>query len=179
MSTFPVRIANLPKAELHVHLEGSLQPVTVVKIAAQNGVVVTEEEVQRRYAYRYFAEFIETFKWVTSFLRKPADYAVIVRDFAEALLVQHVVYAEVTLSIGVMQLRGQDPQANFDAMLEVADEFESRGLRLRWVWDAVRQFGVEAALAVVEAAGRCQSDKIVAFGIGGDASASSRATSSR
>jgi adenosine deaminase/aminodeoxyfutalosine deaminase len=36
------------------------------------------------------------------------------------------------------------------------------------VWDAVRQFGVEAALAVVEAAGRCRSDKIVAFGIGGD-----------
>ena len=123
----------MPKAELHVHLEGSLQPVTVVKIAAQNGVVVTEEEVQRRYAYYNFVEFIETFKWVTSFLRKPADYAIIVRDFAEALIAQRVVYAEVTLSIGVMQLRGQDPQANFDAMLEAAEEFESRGLRLRWV----------------------------------------------
>ncbi len=168
MSTFPIRIAGLPKAELHVHLEGSLQPHTIVKIAAQNGVVVTEEEVQRRYAYRDFVEFIETFKWVTSFLRKPADYAIIVRDFAEALIAQRVVYAEVTLSIGVMQLRGQDPQANFDAMLEVAEEFESRGLRLRWVWDAVRQFGVDAAMAVVEAASRCQSGKIVAFGMGGD-----------
>ena len=168
MSTFPIRIAGLPKAELHVHLEGSLQPRTVVKIAAQNGVVVTEEEVERRYAYCNFVEFIDTFKWVTSFLRKPADYAIIVRDFAEALIAQRVVYAEVTLSIGVMQLRGQDPQANFDAILEVAEQFESRGLRLRWVWDAVRQFGVEAAMAVAEAAGRCRSDKIVAFGIGGD-----------
>lgn len=168
MSTFPIRIASRPKAELHVHLEGSLQPRTVVKIAAQHGVVVTEEEVQRRYAYRGFVEFIETFKWVTSFLRKPPDYAVVVRDFGEAQIAEHVVYAEVTLSIGVMQLRGQDPQANFDAMLEVAEEFEPRGLRLRWVWDAVRQFGVEAAMAVVEAAGRCHSEKIVAFGIGGD-----------
>jgi adenosine deaminase len=68
----------------------------------------------------------------------------------------------------VMQLRGQDPQANFEALLEAAAEFEPRGLRLRWVWDAVRQFGVNAAMEVVEAAGRCHSDKIVAFGIGGD-----------
>jgi aminodeoxyfutalosine deaminase len=168
LDALPIRISNLPKAELHVHLEGSLQPATVTKIAARHGVQVTEEEVRRRYAYKDFVEFIETFKWVTSFLRQPPDYAVIVRDFAEALLAQHVVYAEVTLSIGVMQLRGQDPQANFAAMLEVAEEFETRGLRLRWVWDAVRQFGVEAAMAVVEAAGACRCDKIVAFGIGGD-----------
>jgi aminodeoxyfutalosine deaminase len=168
LDPLPTRISSLPKAELHVHLEGSLQPSTVAKIAARHGVQVTEEEVRRRYAYKDFVEFIETFKWVTSFLRQPPDYAVIVRDFAEALLAQHVVYAEVTLSIGVMQLRGQDPQANFAAMLEVAEEFETRGLRLRWVWDAVRQFGVEAAMAVVEAAGACHSDKIVAFGMGGD-----------
>lgn len=151
-----------------MHLEGSLQPATVAKLAARHGAEVTEEEVRRRYAYKDFVEFIETFKWVTSFLREPADYAVIVRDFAKALQLQHVVYAEVTLSIGVMQLRGQDPQANFEAILEVAEEFEPKGLRLRWVWDAVRQFGVEAAMAVVEAAERCSSPKIVAFGIGGD-----------
>jgi aminodeoxyfutalosine deaminase len=168
LTNLPIRIASLPKAELHVHLEGSLQPATVAKIAARHGVQVTEEEVRQRYAYKDFVEFIETFKWLTSFLRDPADYAVIVRDFARALQMQHVVYAEVTLSIGVMQLRHQDPQANFEAMLEVAEEFEARGLRLRWVWDAVRQFGVEAAMAVVEAAGRCRSNKIVAFGIGGD-----------
>jgi aminodeoxyfutalosine deaminase len=168
LDPLPIRISTLPKAELHVHLEGSLQPMTVAKIAARHGVEVTEEEVRQRYAYKDFVEFIEAFKWVTSFLRQPPDYGLIVRDFAEALLTQHVVYAEVTLSIGVMQLRGQHPQANFEAMLEVAEEFEHRGLRLRWVWDAVRQFGVEAAMAVVEAAGACHSDKIVAFGIGGD-----------
>jgi aminodeoxyfutalosine deaminase len=168
LTALPIRIASLPKAELHVHLEGSLQPATVAKLAARHGAEVSEDEVRRRYAYKDFAEFIETFKWVTSFLREPADYAVIVRDFAESLQLQHVVYAEVTLSIGVMQLRGQDPQANFAAILEAAEKFEPKGLRLRWVWDAVRQFGVEAAMAVVEAAGRCRSDKIVAFGMGGD-----------
>ena len=168
LAAIPASIAALPKAELHVHLEGSMQPVTVTKIAARHGVQVTEDEVRRRYAYRDFVEFIEVFKWVTSFLREPLDYAVIVRDFAAALLVEKVTYAEVTLSIGVMQLRGQDPQANFEAILEAAAEFEPRGLRMRWVWDAVRQFGVTATMEVVEAAGRCHSEKIVAFGIGGD-----------
>ena len=164
----PIRIASLPKAELHVHLEGSMQPSTVANIAARHGVAVSEEEVRRRYAYQDFVEFIETFKWVTSFLRQPPDYAVIVRDFAASLLAQHVVYAEVTLSIGVMHFNDGQAGLRIVRMLEAAEAFERRGLRLRWVWDAVRQFGVEAAMAVVEAAGRCRSDKIVAFGIGGD-----------
>jgi len=162
------RIASLPKAELHLHLEGSIQPSTVCALAARHGVVMTEEEVRRRYAYRDFPEFIEAFKWVTSFLREPQDYALIARDLAEHLLTQRVVYTEVTLSIGVMLLRKQRPEANFEALLRATEPFESRGLRFNWVFDAARQFGVDAAMEVVESAKRCDSKAIVAFGIGGD-----------
>jgi aminodeoxyfutalosine deaminase len=86
------------------------------------------------------------------------------------LLTQHVVYAEITLSIGVMILRKQIPEANFEAMLAVASDFEKRGLQLKFIFDAVRQFGAEAAMEVVIAAGRSQdkAKSIVAFGIGGD-----------
>ena len=162
------RIASLPKAELHLHLEGSLQPATVCALTARHGVVMTEEEVRQRYAYRDFPEFIEVFKWVTSFLREPQDYALIARDLAEHLLTQHVVYTEVTLSIGVMLLRKQRPEANFEALLRAIEPFDSRGLRFRWVFDAARQFGADAAMQVVESAMRCNSKSIVAFGIGGD-----------
>jgi aminodeoxyfutalosine deaminase len=113
-------------------------------------------------------EFIEAFKWVTSFLREPRDFALLAADFAEGLLEQNVVYAEVTLSVGVMLLRKQDPQANFEAMLEATDPFERKGLRLNWIFDAVRQFGPEPAMQVVAAAKGCKSPRIVAFGIGGD-----------
>jgi adenosine deaminase len=167
-SSLSDRIASLPKAELHLHLEGSIQPATVCALTARHGVVMTEEEVRQRYAYRDFPEFIEAFKWVTSFLREPQDYALIARDLAEHLLAQGVVYTEVTLSIGVMLLRKQQPEANFEALLSATEPFESRGLRFRWVFDAARQFGVDAAMAVVEAANRCHSKEIVAFGIGGD-----------
>jgi adenosine deaminase len=129
---------------------------------------VAEEEVRRRYAYRDFLEFIEAFKWVTTFLREPQDYALIARDLAQYLLAQSVVYAEVTLSVGVMLLRKQKPEANFEALLRATEPFESRGLRLNWVFDAVRQFGPEAAMEVLKSAKRCSSTAIVALGLGGD-----------
>jgi len=162
------RIASLPKAELHLHLEGSIQPATVCLLTARHGAVMTEEEVCQRYAYRDFSGFIEAFKWVTSFLREPQDYALIARDLAEHLLTQSVTYTEVTLSIGVMLLRRQQPEANFEALLRATEPFESRGLRFRWIFDAARQFGADAAMEVVESAKRCNSNAIVAFGMGGD-----------
>jgi adenosine deaminase len=164
----PESIASLPKAELHLHLEGSIQPSTVCALTARHGVTVTEQEVRRRYAYQNFAEFLEAFKWVTSFLRDPRDFALITRGLAEHLLSQRVIYAEVTISVGVMLLRKQSPQANFEAILEAAEDFKSRGLRMNWIFDAVRQFGSEAAIRVLEAAKQCASKSIVAFGIGGD-----------
>jgi aminodeoxyfutalosine deaminase len=167
-SLLPESIASLPKAELHLHLEGSIQPATVCSLTGQHNIVLTEDEVGRRYTYRDFTGFIDAFKWVTSFLREPRDYGLIARDLGEHLLTQRVVYAEVTLSIGVMLLRKQRPEANFEAILLATEPFEKRGLRLNWVFDAARQFGAEAAMEVVHAAKRSGSNAIVAFGIGGD-----------
>jgi adenosine deaminase len=162
------RIASLPKAELHLHLEGSIQPATVCGLAARHRIEITEEEVRRRYAYQDFPGFLEAFKWVTSLLRDPRDYAVITRDLGEQLLAQRIVYAEVTVSIGVMLLRKQSPEANFEAILRASETLQNRGLRMNWIFDAVRQFGPEAAMRVLHAARHCSSPAIVAFGIGGD-----------
>jgi aminodeoxyfutalosine deaminase len=158
----------LPQAELHVHLEGSLQPATVCALAAKYRVPTSAQEVLQRYAYRDFLEFIEAFKWVSSLLRAPEDFALALRDHGEQLLAQNVVYAEITLSVGVMLLRHQSAEKNFDAMVAAAESFRSRGLLLNFIFDAVRQFGPDAAMKVVEAAERCASTSIVAFGIGGD-----------
>jgi adenosine deaminase len=159
---------SLPKAELHLHLEGSLQPTTLVALAAKHGIAVSEEEVRSRYAYSDFMEFIKAFKWVCSLLRDPEDYGLALHDLGEQLLAQRVAYAELTLSIGVMLLRQQAVEKNFAAILEAAESFRARGLSFNFVFDAVRQFGAEAAVRVVQAAGHCASKSIVAFGIGGD-----------
>jgi adenosine deaminase len=165
---FPTQIAAKPKAELHLHLEGSIRPAIAAALAARHGVAVTQDEVRQRYLYSDFTAFIEAFKWVTSFLREPADFALIAADLAEQLLAENVVYAEITLSVGIMLLRKQNPQANFEALLAATEPFEKRGLRLNWIFDAVRQFGADLAMNVVEWAKRCNSPRVVAFGIGGD-----------
>jgi aminodeoxyfutalosine deaminase len=164
-------IHSLPKAELHLHLEGSIAPPTAVELAARHGVTISEHDVSACYAPGDFAFFLDAFKWVTSFLRTPEDFALIARRLAEALIAQNVVYAEVTLSIGVMLLRKQDPLANFAAIRGATAQFEARGLRLNWIFDAVRQFGVPAAHEVARIAVECKKDGVVAFGIGGDETA--------
>jgi aminodeoxyfutalosine deaminase len=167
-SSFPEHFLSLPKAELHLHLEGSIRPAIVSALTARHGIQVSEEEVRRRYSYTDFLGFLEAFKWVTSFLRTPDDYALIIQDLGEQLLAQNVVYAEVTLSVGVMLLRNQRPERNFESILRAAEPFESRGLKMFWIFDAVRQFGPDAAQQVVDSARNAASNKIVAFGIGGD-----------
>lgn len=158
----------LPKAELHVHLEGAIAPETAVELAGRHGVKLTIEDVAARYNYSDFSGFLEAFKWVTSYLRTPDDYALITRRLAEELLRQNVVYAEVTISAGVMLRRMQNVEANLAAIQETATSVPFARLRLAWILDATRQFGADAAVEVARCASQFQRLGVVAFGMGGD-----------
>ncbi len=165
---FPSILRELPKAELHVHLEGSIRPHTVVELAERYGVALTEKEAAARYRYSDFPGFLEAFKWVTAFLREPADYALIARRLAEELFAQNVVYAEVTVALGVLLWRNQQGEPVFEALWAVAQEFERKGLTLRWIPDGTWQFGAEAALTAARVAVRLKDCGVIAFGMGGD-----------
>lgn len=164
----PESFNSLPKAELHLHLEGTIRPETAIELAARHDVELTPEEVAVRYAHKDFAGFIETFKWVTSFLRDPQDYALITRKMCEELVRQNVVYAEVTISAGVMLRRMQNVEANFEAIVEAASGELYHRLRTAWIFDCVRQFGADAAMEVARWATKLQGNGVIAFGMGGD-----------
>jgi aminodeoxyfutalosine deaminase len=167
--SWAARFAALPKAELHVHLEGTMEPATVVALAKRCGDDALDgSTVAARYATRDFTAFIEAYKWVTSYLRAPADYALAASRMCEQMLPQNIVYAEVTLSAGVMLLRKQNIEANFHAIREAVASYESRGLRFQWIMDAVRQFGAAAARDVVRSAAGLRDAGVIAFGMGGD-----------
>lgn len=161
--------ARLPKAELHLHLEGCLTPALVVQLAARYGEKLTLETVTERYHTRTFSEFLELFKWATSYLRKPEDYAQLAVHVEHELHSQNCRYAEITLSVGVMLLRNQDVEANFDAILDALENLPSTHRpKMRWIFDAVRQFGREKAMDVARLAIQMKSKGVVAFGLGGD-----------
>ena len=164
----PEVLAKLPKAELHLHLEGSIEPATVVELAARHGVRVGVEAAEARYSYADFPGFLDAFKWVSSFVRTPGDYVLIAEHLADRLIEQRVVYAEITLSVGVMLLREQNPDDNLAALDAFARRAFRHGLIIRWVIDAVRQFGTGAAMEVARWAARCRKQGVAAFGMGGD-----------
>ena len=155
------RYHELPKAELHLHLEGSIEPATLRELAPD----LTLDEIRAHYEYTDFAGFLGSFEWVTRHLRTPEHYALITRRLLERLAGENVRYAEIIHSTGVVLWREQDPGAVFNAVRRAA---EGSGVEVQWIIDAVRQFGAEHVRQVAEFAASRVSDGVVAFGIGGD-----------
>jgi adenosine deaminase len=147
-----------------------LTPQRVLSLAQKYSVSLDSDELQSRYNLRGFSQFLELYKWATSFLREPDDYALLAQDAAAALHAQGVVYAEITLSIGVMLLRKQDVPANFSALKNAFDRNSatSAGPTVQFIFDAVRQFGPAPAMEVARLAASHRNDGVVAFGLGGD-----------
>jgi adenosine deaminase/aminodeoxyfutalosine deaminase len=154
-------LRSLPKAELHVHLEGSLTPETLRELHPS----LTREEIDAHYQYEDFFGFLMAYKWASGFLRRPEDYALAFRKLVAHQAEQGCVYAEINLSIGVLLKRSLP----FDEFLgAVAEEAGAAPIPVQFVFDAVRQFGVEAAERVAQLAVDSKSRGVVAFGIGGD-----------
>jgi aminodeoxyfutalosine deaminase len=148
------------RAELHLHLEGAVEPETLKELDPS----VTDEELHAALTYGDFDGFIQSYVWVNRKLRGPADYALIARRLFERLAAQDICYAEVTLSAGVILWKKQDLAAIFDAL---ANEAARSPVPIRWILDAVRQFGTELAAPVFEFAAEHVNDGVVAIGIGG------------
>ncbi|HZQ67029.1 MAG TPA: adenosine deaminase [Terriglobales bacterium] len=162
-------IQSLPKAELHLHLEGSIDPATLLELRARHGHPSTLEEITPLYHYTDFSGFLMAFKAITEDLRTPDDYELITYRLMQKLKAENVLHAEVYVSVGVCLLRKLD----FEAIHEGLERGRIRGERdfgvsLLWIYDAVRHFGVDEARRVAEIAVRHKSDSVVGFGIGGD-----------
>ena len=171
MTSAPSRlILSLPKAELHLHLEGSIEPSTLVELRQRHGMNGTSlAEVEKLYNYTNFTGFLRAFKDVTEHLRTPDDYELITYRLMERLKSQNVLHAEVFVSVGVCLWRKQDFPAIFDGLERGRRRGEQDfGISLLWIFDAVRQFGAEKAERVLDLAIQFRDRNVVAFGIGGD-----------
>jgi adenosine deaminase/aminodeoxyfutalosine deaminase len=122
------------------------------------------EEYRALYHYTDFDAFLRAFGAVGKRLRTPADYALITRRLLARLEAQNVRYAEIIIAAGVVLWKGQEFGPVFDAVRAAAEESP---VRVRWILDAVRQFGVEPAMQVAELAAELRQQGVVALGIGG------------
>ncbi|MGZ6365452.1 MAG: adenosine deaminase [Ktedonobacteraceae bacterium] len=167
----------VPKAELHVHLEGSIYPATLLKLAQQNDVklpVQTVEDLQNWFTFRNFDHFIEIYFAISSCLKTCDDYELIAYEFGAQMAPQNVRYAEVTFSPSTHEFSLGNP---FDVFFSGLTKGRLRaqkdfGVEIRWVFDIVRdipelllnQRRADYTLAVAEEG---MHDGVVALGLGG------------
>ena len=169
--------ALVPKAELHVHLEGAIQPTTLFTLAQRNDVelpVQTVEEMQRWFVFRDFNHFLQIYFAISRCLKTEEDYELIAYEFGANMARQNVRYAEVTFSPSTHEFSLGVPFDTFFAGLttgrrRVQTEF---GVEMRWVFDIVRSIPEESAnyqraeytLAVAKEG---MDDGVIALGLGG------------
>lgn len=167
-------IRRMPKVELHVHLEGSIQPETLLELARRNQVELpaqTVEGLRDWYRFRDFAHFIEVYIAISRCICTPDDLELIAREFLRGQAAQNIRYSEVTFT----------PYTHyaFNRHIEFADQLAAISRARAW---AERELGVTMGLVtdiarnvqpvahgllVADWAISGKDQGIVAFGLGG------------
>ncbi len=94
-------IRAMPKAELHVHLEGAIKPSTLLQLAHRHNIdlpVRDEEGLRRFYRFRDFDHFIEVWKVINQCLRGGEDFELITQELGAEAARQNTLYLEVTFT---------------------------------------------------------------------------------
>jgi aminodeoxyfutalosine deaminase len=169
-------IQRLPKAELHLHLEGTITPATLVDLSVRHDAhPLALGEAESFYRFDDFTGFMECYKAVTRRLIIPEDYELVAWRMMQQLAAQGIVHAEVYISVGVIYMwRNFDPHC-FEPIFDALERARSRaaselGLSVYWIFDAVRHFTIEEADRVFKKAAEMRAlyPSIIGIGLGGD-----------
>ncbi len=165
-------IVHMPKVELHIHLEGSAAPRTLLELAKRNNIEIPAHDVmgiERLFKYRNFSEFLSVFMVLTQTIVHREDFACLGYELGMVLAEQNVLYAEVMLSPMQHLLRGINL---YDAITSTAAGFarakKETGIELRIALDYGRQYGTSYAWYVLEIAKETRDHGVIAWSIGGD-----------
>jgi aminodeoxyfutalosine deaminase len=164
-------VADYPKIELHVHLEGTVQPRTLLDLARRNDLplpVDSVAELTQLYEFTDFAHFIEVWILTTNVMRTADDFRQIVRDYAAQAAEFGAVYLEAIFSPIERVMRGVSWDDLFEGYCDGAQQAqEEHGVVVRLTPDSYRGADVELT---EELARRCVAFKdrgIVGLGLGG------------
>jgi adenosine deaminase len=161
----------LPKAELHVHLEGTATPDLVRRIAQRNGLEVPEGvfAAPDRFAWRDFLDFLNTYNLVCSVIRTGEDYRDITYEYLAACALDGAIYVELTASIDHSRLAGIGDAEHWEGIAAGIDEARrDHGIEARILSVAVRNYGVERAIEIAELTAARPHPYVVGFSLAGD-----------
>lgn len=135
----------IPKAELHVHLEGTMQPATLLRLARRHGVDLPADDeagLHEWFRFRDFDHFVNIYLTCSKCVQEPEDFQTLVRDFMAEQARQNVRYSEVHFTVATHVQYGRNAQEIAHALWEAMAEGEARhGVRMRLIPDMVRDVG--------------------------------------
>jgi adenosine deaminase len=158
----------VPKAELHLHLEGAIPLGALWALVQKYGgdpAVPDLPALQRRFVFRDFPHFIDTWVWKNNFLREYEDFTFIAEAVAHDLARQNIRYVEAFFSPGDFARHGLESQELAAAIrrgLQRAPEIE-----VALVADMVRDFGPQRAAVTLGQVNEVRDLGVIGIGIGG------------
>jgi adenosine deaminase len=172
MKTIAEFITQMPKVELHVHLEGSVRPETLLKLAKRHQVALptdTIEGLQEWYSFRDFNHFIQIYMTISNCLRSADDMELITREFLIGQAEQNIRYSEVTFTAHNQYINNQlGFHEQLDAINRARNWAEKElGIRMGLIMDIPRHQPPEAGLLVADWLIERFGEGLIALGLGG------------
>ena len=158
----------VPKAELHVHLEGSIPLPALWQLVQKYGgepSVPDMAALEKKFQFRDFPHFIETWVWKNRFLREYEDFTFIAAAVANDLVDQHVLHAEAFFSPTDFAERKLEPARLAEAIRRGLDQVPAISVLL--IADLVRDHGPERGSRTLAALEGTRELGVVGIGIGG------------
>jgi adenosine deaminase len=161
----------IPKAELHVHLEGTAPPGLIRRLAERNGLPVPDGvfDTPDRFAYTDFLDFLRTYDRAASVIRTGDDYRDVTYEYLADCARDGAVYVELIASPDHAALVGLSDEEHLDGIARgIDDAREDHGIESRILLTAIRNLGVEQALRVARYAASRPHPYVVGFQMSGD-----------
>jgi adenosine deaminase len=163
--------AALPKAELHVHLEGTAPPELVRRLAARNGLELPDRLLSDdgRFRYTDFLDFLATYDLAASVIRTGRDYRDITYEYLCHCARDDAIYVELTASPDHAAFVGLSDEEHLEGIAQgIDDARRDHGIEARILISAVRNFGAERAVRVARHAAELPHPYVVGFSMAGD-----------
>lgn len=159
---------DLPKIELHVHLEGAIPHQALFDLIQKYGgdpSVPNVAALAKRFEYRDFPQFIETWSWKNQFLREYEDFAHIAELTARDMAAQNIRYAEMFFSPSLFVRQGLQVQELAHAVRKGLSKVAE--IEVALIADLVRDYGLESEMKTLKSLNEVRDCGVIGIGIGG------------
>jgi adenosine deaminase len=151
----PALLAAMPKAELHIHIEGSLEPELIFQLAQRNGVAIpyaSVEELRRAYAFSNLQSFLDIYYAGASVLRTAQDFYDMAWAYLQRAAADHVVRAEIFFDPQTHTARGVPMETVIDGLSRACRDAKQLGIDAELILCFLRHLSEREAFETLEQA---------------------------